>query len=209
MQTSALGLTWTGADWVDPEGSDTEFDEVEPALSPSDQVVAILDIRNAPPLPALRKHAVSTAQAVQQTLLDIPPERRTKAESFALSVPVQARSVSEWVEQQFCAHRKERTLKTALVMALNPQHTAAWARKQTGAHVGHMYVIKGLALHLRMHPFTLPDVHHACKMLLNYQPKVRRSLDSFRHPSKDTDTLEVAVTMVLFQRHPRWYYHRV
>ena len=213
MQTSALGLTWNGSDWVNQEGSDTESDEIEPALDPPDQVAAILDIRNPPPLPALRKHAAATARAVQRTLLEIVPEKRSKAQTFALTMPIRSESVNEWMEQQFCANRREHTVKTALVMALNPKHTGAWARKQTGAHVGHMYVIKGLALHLRMHPFTHLEVQHACKMLLNYQPNVRRTPAIRQAQDKvrwcqDKATLEVAVTMVLFQRHPRWYYHR-
>lgn len=208
MQASAVAPLSNNDDSVDREGSDTESCESEPTLTPSNRVVTIPDLRNAPPLPVLRKHAQATATAVLRSVLDVPPKKRTKAEKFALTLPLEAHSVTGWVDQQFCAHRKEHTLKTALVMALHPKNTGAWAREQTGAHVGHMYVIKGLALHLRMHPFTRPEVQHACAMLLDYQPKVRRSPDLHAHRPKssmNTDALEVAVIMVLFQRHPRWY----
>lgn len=216
MQNGGLALTWNGSDWVSQEGSDTEGSDdgvpqhAENPLSPSEQVVAILnaDISSPPPLPVLRKHARSTACAVIRAVLGTPKPKRTKAQKFALTLPLCADTVSGWVEQQFEAHRREHTLKTALVMALNPTNTGAWARKQTGARVGHMYIIKGLALHLRMHPFTRPEVQYACSMLLNYEPKVRRSPDPsairFRC-SHDAATLEAAVILVLFQRYVRLY----
>lgn len=212
MQNGELALTWNGGDWGSQDGSETEgSDGGERPLSPSEQVVAILNTDKSvppPPLPVLRKHAKSTACAVIRTVLGTPKVQRTKAQKFALTLPLCADTVSDWVEQHFEAHRREHTLKTALVMALNPRNTGAWARKQTGARVGHMYIIKGLALHLRMHPFTRPEVQHACSMLLNYEPKVRRSPDPLAvrfRCSHDASTLEVAVIMVLFQRYVRLY----
>lgn len=158
----------------DTEGSDTE--DTEHPLTRQEQVVALLDIKalHPPPLPIHSMHARATAKAVLMHTLQIHPAHRKQAHNFALAMPLTATSIAEWVEQHLCLQRKEHTLKTALFMALNPNRPAAWVLQQSGCSSGHMYVVRGLALHLRMHPFTRSEVQYACDHLLHYMARVKK-----------------------------------
>ena len=57
--------------------------------------------------------------------------------------------------------------------------------------------VKGLALHLRMHPFTWHEVKEACDMLTHKKP---RALDHIL--VKDAATLQAAVGLVCLGGRP-------
>ena len=194
-------LVWNGTDFVCVDGSDTDASDSELPLAPSDHAVVLLstDIRVPPPLPADREHARSTAQAVLNHIISIPIEKRTCAHRLALSLPLWATTIADWIGQHLRAHRREHTLKTALCVALNPSRTEEWVCNKSGGttRLGHMHVAKGLALHLRMHPFTWHEVKEACDMLTHKKP---RALDHIL--VKDAATLQAAVGLVCLGRRP-------
>lgn len=177
------------------DGSDNE----QP-LSCGDQVVAILDIKapHPPPLPVALKHARATAEAVLRHTLDIHPTKRKQAHHFALAMPRVATSIGEWVEQQLGSHRKEHTLKTALCMALNPSKPGCWACKRSGCSIGHMYVVKGLALHVRMHPFTRSEVEDAYNNIFYYATRYYSLGGSRQHPRYGSH-MQAADALLSFQ----------
>ena len=197
----ALSLVWNGAEFVCSGGSDTDGSDSEQPLTPSEHVVALVNIRAhaPPPLPVEKKHARATAQAVLNHICAIPIGKRRGAHRLALSLPLQATTIAEWIEQQLRAHRREHTLKTALCVALNPSRTEEWVCSKSGGttRVGHMHIVKGLALHLRMHPFTWHEVKEACDMLTHKKP---RALDQI--VAKDAATLQAAVGLVCLGGRP-------
>ena len=173
-------------------------------LSYGDQVVAILDIKatHPPPLPVASQHARATAKAVLVHTLNIHPMERKQAHNFALAMPLVATSITKWVEQQLASHRKEHTVKTALCMALNPSKPGTWACKRSGCSIGHMYVVKGLALHVRMHPFTRSEVEDAYDNLFYYATRYYSSPTSLggsrQHP-RDGSHMQAADALLSFQ----------
>ena len=112
-------------------------------------------------------------------------------------MPLVARNVAEWVAQQLRLHHREHTLKAALCAALNPNRTEEWIIKKSGGvtRLSHMHVVKGLALHLRMHPFTRLQVQDAQTMLMHDRP--RTTQQPF---IKNATVLEAAAGLVELQR---------
>jgi len=188
-------LVWNGTDFVCADGSDTDASDSELPLTPSDHVVALVNIRAhaPPPLPVEWKHARSTAQAVLNHIISIPSKKRTCAHRLALSLPLRATTIAEWIDQHLRAHRREHTLKTALCVALNPSRTEEWVCSKSGGttRVGHMHIVKGLALHLRMHPFTWHEVKEAYDMLTHKKPRALNEI-----VAKDAAALQAAVGLV-------------
>ena len=208
-----MALVWNGSQFETVGGSDTDASDSEPPLTAQQQSQAILAARNPtagpPPVPQDRALARATAQAVLTHLFDIPRERRTLAQVLALSMPIQSLQVFEWVDQQLDAHRRVRTINTAMCWALNPNRPASWVCKKTGGNANQTHSSKGLMLHLRMHPFTRSEIRHARETLDAYcanreRLKLARAimLDRF---SGDADSLEVAALLVMFQREARHF----
>ena len=181
----------------------------EQPLTPQDQVIAILDIkaRYPPPLPVEPKHARATAKAVREHTLAIRPEQRKQAHNFALATPLKATTIAEWVEQHRSLQRKEHTLKTALLMALYPKRTGVDVCKQVGCSIGHMYIVRGLALHLRMHPFTRSEVQCACEEPFHYTTHVnnKRSVSPTAFGCNENKRMQAADTLLLFQSRARFF----
>ena len=194
-------------------GYDTKGVDNEQPLTPQDQVVAILDIkaRDPPPLPVDPKHARATAKAVREHTLAIRPEQRKQAHNFALATPLKATSIAEWVEQHRSLQRKEHTLKTALLMALYPKRTGVDVCKQVGCSIGHMYIVRGLALHLRMHPFTRSEVQCACGEPFHYTARYTARVNNKRSASPTAfgcnvnKRMQAADTLLLFQSGARCF----
>lgn len=204
-----MALVWNGSHFESVGGSDTDVSDSEPPLTSHEQALAILNAPRAPPVPQEHRHARATAQAVLAHLLGVPQEKRTHAQVLALGMPIQSLQVFEWVDQQLDAHRRVRTINTAMCWALNPNQTAGWVCKKTGGNANQTHSAKGLMLHLRMHPFTRSQIQSARDMLHAYcanreRLKLARAimLDRFRG---DHDSLEVAVLLVLFQREARHF----
>ena len=199
---ATLALVWNGTELVRDNGSDTEGSDSEPPLTAPEQLRAILGTCTivAPPLPVNKEHARATAQTVFDYIASIPSERRTRAHRLALSMPLVSSTIAEWVGQHLRAHHREHTLKTALCAALNPNRTEEWMIKKSGGvtRLSHMHVVKGLALHLRMHPFTRLQVQDALSVLKHDRP---RTLQQFF--VKDAAVLEAAAGLVAFQRADR------
>ena len=196
-----MSLVWNGVELVRADGSDTDGSDSEHPLTPADHVVALVNIHACapPPLPVEKKHARATAQAMLNYISAIPIERRRSAHRLALSLPLQATTIAEWIEQQLRANRREHTLKTALCVALNPSCTEEWVCSKSGGttRVGHMHIVKGLALHLRMHPFTWHEVKEACDMLTHKKPRALNEI-----VAKDAATLQAAVGLVCLGGRP-------
>ena len=196
---TALALVWNGTELVRADGSDTEESDSEPPLTPLEQVRAILEPGTLvpPPLPVERGHARATAQTVYDYIASIPTEKRRSAHRLALSIPLVATSIAGWIDQQLQMNRREHTLKTALCVALNPKRTEEWLCRKSGGttRLGHMHIVKGLALHLRMHPFTWLEVRDAYDMLSHHKPRALQTL-----LRTDAATLEAAAGLVVFQR---------
>tara|TARA_B100000927_G_scaffold60731_1_gene47325 strand:+ start:926 stop:1459 length:534 start_codon:yes stop_codon:yes gene_type:complete len=139
---------------------------------------------------------------VLHSIAAIPIEQRKNAHRLALSMPIFATTISEWVDQQLRAHRQVHTLKTALCVALNPTRTQEWVCNKSGGRLGHIHIAKGLALHLRMHPFTWLEVKEARDILTHHKPCALKQLFG-----KDPATLEAAAGLVVFQREARMDAH--
>ena len=206
-------LVWNGSQFETVGGSDTDASDSEAPLAAPQQSQAILAARDptapAPPVPEEHRHARATAEAVLAHLLGVPQERRTLAQVLALSMPIQSLQVFEWVDQQLRAHRRVRTIDTAMCWALNPNRSASWVCKKTGGNANQTHATKGLMLHLRMHPFTRSQIRRARETLHAYCANRERlqlaravMLDRFKG---DPASLEVAVLLVLFQREARHF----
>jgi len=204
-----MALVWTGSQFESVGGSDTDASDSEPPLTSHEQALAIRDAPGAAPVPAEWVHARATASAVLAHLLSVPQERRTLAQVLALSMPIQSLQVFEWVDQQLDAHRRVRTINTAMCWALNPNRPASWVYRKTGGNANQSHSAKGLMLHLRMHPFTRSQIQRARETLHAYCTNRERlrlaraiMLDRFRG---DPASLEVAVLLVVFQREARHF----
>ena len=200
-----MSLVWNGTQFVRDDGSDTDESDSEQPLSESEQVVAVLDVgigRPPPPLPALRKHARVTASAVLQHLLSIPFKVHTIAQDHALRTEIRASTVTDWIDQQLEYRRTERTIRFALFFALNPNRTNGWVAKKADAKLQSASVAKGMALHLRCHPFTHAEVQRGRDTLPHYckQRELRNLLRALlrERTAHGTATLEAAVALIGF-----------
>jgi hypothetical protein len=206
-----MPLVWNGTQFDQEDASDTDESDSEPPLTDAQQVDAIQKSKShdLPPLPANSEYAMATAQAVQQGLLAIPTDKRTIAHALALSIPCDARTVEQWACQQLRRGRKTQTLKSAFCWALNPHRTNSWVCLKSHGHVsGGTAVAKGLALHLRMHPFTWRDVHVMDIQIMRFVRRRQTELMSAIKVTelafkRDPRTLEAAHMMVALQRSPR------
>ena len=204
-----MPLVWNGAEFDREGGSETDESDSEPPLTDAQQVEAIRNSRSCdlPPLPSNSIYAAATAQAVLRDILAIPTNKRTVAQTLALSMPREARSVTQWVDQQLRRGRKVTTLKSAFCWALNPHRTNAWVCLKAHGNPSGTAVAKGLALHLRMHPFTRRDVQQMDAELAQHGHNRQTQLQSVIHVSElnfkkctDAQTLEAALMMVALQR---------
>ena len=205
VPNSGIGLAWDGAKFVTMGGSDTEESDSEQPLDEAAQVVAILDVakgRPPPPLPVLPKHARATAEAVRRHILEVPVAKRTVAYEHAVRTPIEARTVVDWVDQQLDDRRTERTMRFAIYFALNPGRSNAWVAKKAKGNRDAPCIAKGMALHLRCHPFTRAEVQHGCDMLPHYcQHRESRNLARtiLKHRATyGSDTLDAAVVLIGF-----------
>ena len=159
-----MALVWDGTKFVAERGSDTDESDSEQPLTESQQVDAILDLEGdrLPPLPADPKYALPTATAVLYHVTRLASDKRTHAQHLALRMPLEpTTTVTGWIRKQQSRGRKEATIKAALCWALNPNHSQSWICKKAAASPSQASTAKGLALHLRMHPFTRSEVQHA------------------------------------------------
>ena len=204
-----MALVWNGADFQVDGGSETEESDSEPPLTSTEQVQAILYARsgNLPPLPVDAKYALANSNAVHKLTEAVPSRARTQAQTLALSLPRKASTVTEWAAQQFRYGRKEPTLRSALCWALNPRKTAAWVCRKSGGNPSRTLTAKGLALHLRMHPFTRAEVQRARDLLPEHAHRHRQQLYAIQVSDlvgatgrRSAGELDAAMMMVLFQR---------
>ena len=154
-------------------------------------------------MPSNSIYAAATAQAVLRDTLAIPTNKCTVAQTLALSMPREARSVTQWVDQQLRRGRKVTTLKSAFCWALNPHRTNAWVCLKAHGNPSGTAVAKGLALHLRMHPFTRRDVQIMDMQIVRYTRRRQTELLSVVTVSElgfkrrtDPRALEAAVMMI-------------
>lgn len=200
--TGTVPLVWKGAHFAAGGGSDTEESDSEQPLTEPQQVVAILDLKSTkpPPLPVEARHARATATAVRQRILNLPEDKRTHANLLALRIPIQHHAtVAGWIKQQRSGGRKEQTIKTALCWALNPSRSQAWVCKKAGGSPTQAYAAKGLALHLRMHPFTRFEVQHGYSAYDNWTEQRDRRTHALVSRN-NCRTLEAATALVALQR---------
>ena len=191
------------------DGSDTEESDSEQPLSEAGQVVAILNAKAStpPPLPVSPKHANATASAVLTCLKAVPETKRTVAHDHALRTPISSPTIADWVEKQLDDRRTEATLRNAMTLALNPNKSASWVAakaKNPGSNLGSA---KGMALHLRCHPFTRSDVQRGMGMIgdlcLHRERRNNARLLLRPHTARGKDVLDVAVVLVGFQYQAR------
>ena len=200
-----MALVWNGTQFVRDGGSDTDESDSEQPLSESEQIVAILDVakgRPPPPLPALIKHARVTASAVLQHVIVIPHMERTCVYDHALRTPIKAATVADWVDQQLDGRRTERTIRFAIFFALNPSRQNTWVARKAKGSLQSSSVAKGMALHLRCHPFTRAEVQRGLDML-PYYCKHRETRNLARallreRTAHGTATLDAAVALIGF-----------
>ena len=201
-------LVWNGAEFVTEHGSETDESDSEQPLTESEQIVAILNTKatRPPPLPVDRKHAVSTATAVRNHLLAVPYEKRTIAHDYALRTPVTAQKIETWLEQQLGARRTERTLRFAFCFALNPTRSIAWVAKKAQGNSQASSTAKGIALHLRCHPFTRSDVQRGSSLLRQYWEH-RQTCEHERmlRRQRSSDSLDAAVVLIGFHSRARYF----
>tara|TARA_Y100000739_G_scaffold179495_1_gene157523 strand:- start:88 stop:765 length:678 start_codon:yes stop_codon:yes gene_type:complete len=204
VPNSGMGLVWDGSQFVRMGGSDTDESDSEQPLGEAEQVVAILNAKAStpPPLPVLAKHTRATAAAVLTCLNAVPRAKRTLAQDHALRTEVRACTVADWVDQQLEYRRTERTIRFALCFALNPGRSNGWIAKKARGNLQSAAVAKGMALHLRCHPFTRAEVLHGCD-LLPYYCKHREARNLARALLKErvpcgSDTLDAAVVLIGF-----------
>lgn len=200
-QHGTVPLVWKGTHFETEGGSDTEESDSEQPLTEPQQVVAILDLKSTkpPPLPVEARHARSTATSVRQHILNVASDKRTHAHLLALRMPIhQPATVAGWIMQQRANGRKVQTIKTAMCWALNPNRSQAWVCKKAGGGPTQAYAAKGLALHLRMHPFTRFEVQHASSMYDSWiEQRDRLTLALVSRNS--CRTLEAATALVALQ----------
>ena len=211
QRACTLALVWNGTQFDREGGSDTDESDSEPPLTDEQQIEAIRlsKPRDLPPLPTNRAYALSTAQAVLRDTLAIPTNTRTVAQALALSLPRDARTISQWVDQQLRRSRKPQTLKAAFCWALNPNRTNGWVCLKSHGNASGTAGAKGLALHLRMHAFTRRDVQAMDLQIVRYTRRRQTELLSvikvtelaFRRRA-DPRTIEAALMMVALQRDP-------
>ncbi len=206
-----MTLVWTGEDFAAEGGSDTDGSDSEQPLTDSGQVVAILNAKAStpPPLPLNPKHALATASAVLTCVKAVPYAKRTIAQDHALRSPVVARTVADWVEEQLDFRRTERTVRTAMTFALNPNKRIDWVCAKTKHGGSNVNVAKGMALHLRCHPFTRSDVQRGMGMIEDLcLHRERRNLARAVLKSRTlhgSDVLDVAVVLAGFQCQARHF----
>jgi hypothetical protein len=203
-----MPLVWNGVQFVTEGGSDTEESDSEQPLTEAEQVVAILNTaaNKPPPLPVDVKHTVSTAAAVRNQIRWIPEEKRTIAQHHALNTPVVARTVAEWIDQQLDDRRTERTIRAAFCFALNPQRSVSWVCKKSGASSSSTFASKGMALHLRCHPFTRSDVQRGSSLLQHYcEHREVRNRARLLSRQRTSDSLDAAVVLVGFHSTSRHF----
>ena len=200
-----MPLVWNGIEFDREGGSETDESDSEPPLTDAQQVEAIRNSRSCdlPPLPSNSIYAAATAQAVLRDISAIPTNKCTVAQTLALSMPREARSVTQWVDQQLRRGRKVSTLKSAFCWALNPHRTNAWVCLKAHGNPSGTAVAKGLALHLRMHPFTRRDVQIMDMQIVRYTRRRQTELLSVIKVTElgfkrraDPRALEAAVMMV-------------
>jgi len=204
VPNSGMGLVWDGTQFVTLGGSDTDESDSEQPLGEAEQVVAILNAKAStpPPLPVLAKHTRATAAAVLTCLNAIPYTKRTIAQDHALAHEVRAYTIADWVDQQLEYRRTERTIRVAFCFALNPSRSNTWIAKKAKGNLQSAGVAKGMALHLRCHPFTRAEVLHG-RDLLPYYCKHREARNLARahlrqRAPHNTDTLDAAVVLIGF-----------
>jgi hypothetical protein len=132
----------------------------------------------------------------------VPEDKRTSIHDHAARTPRAAATVTDWVDQQLDDRRTERTIRFAFCFALSPSRSNIWIAKKARGNLQSASVAKGMALHLRCHPFTRTEVLHGCDMLPYYckHREVRnlaRALLRERVPC-GTDTLDAAVVLIGF-----------
>ena len=193
-------------------GSDTEESDSEQPLTEAEQIVSILNTRASrpPPLPVEPKYAFSTSMAVWNHLRAIPKHQRTVAYDLALNTPIHTtRGVEAWIEQQLDYRRAERTIRYAFCFALNPGRSNVWVAKKSRQNPQSAGVAKGMALHLRCHPFTRSDVQRGVSMIddLCLRRERRNNARTRLKPrtSHGSDTLDAAVVLVGFHSTARHF----
>ena len=116
------------------------------------------------------KDAKMAAMEAMQETLSTTSTWRTMSQDYALSLPRTSTTPEDWVQMATLkAGRHEYIVKAGLVMALNPGCTSAWASEQVGRQNLKQYVVRGLALNVRFHPFTRPELLRARDKLSDYK----------------------------------------
>jgi|SaaInlV_125m_DNA_1040241.scaffolds.fasta_scaffold01861_4 hypothetical protein len=204
-----MALVWNGRDFVTFGGSDTDESDSEQPLSGLEQAAAILNAAVPPPLPVDAKHARSTADAVLRHVRSVPEASRQIAHDHVLRTPIGAPTIADWVDEQLDDRRTERTIRHAFCFALNPSRSNVWVAKKAKGNVQAASVAKGMALHMRCHPFTRHDaqrgldmLHHLC----NHREQRNVARAAFkRRTSHGPETLDIAVVLVGFQYQARHF----
>lgn len=190
-------------------GSDTEESDSEQPLTEAEQIVSILNTRASrpPPLPVEPKYAFSTSVAVWNHLRAIPKQQRTIAYDLALNTPIHAtRGVEAWIEQQLDYRRTERTIRYAFCFALNPGRSNVWVAKKSRQNPQSAGVAKGMALHLRCHPFTRSDVQRGCEVLKDCcDQREMRNRARLVVRQRTSDSLDAAVVLIGFHSRARHF----
>lgn len=193
------------------DGSDTDESDSEQPLSEAGQVLAILNAKAStpPPLPVSPKHANATASAVLTCIKAVPEAKRTIAHDHALRTPIASSTVADWVETQLDERRSEATLRSAMTLALNPNRRNGWILAKAKNPSSSLTSAKGMALHLRCHPFTRSDVQRGMGMIgdLSMHRERRNGARGLLKPhiSRGSDMLDVAVVLVGFQYQARHF----
>ena len=203
-----MPLVWNGTQFETEGGSDTDESDSEQPLTEAEQVVAILNTntKRPPPLPVDQKHAVSTATAVRNHILAIPYEKRTIAHEHAMRTPMVAQKIETWLEQQLGDRRTERTIRLAFCFALNPTRSIAWVAKKAQGNSQASSTAKGIALHLRCHPFTRSDVQRGNSLLRHYsEHRQRFERERLLMRKRCTDSLDAAVVLIGFHSTARHF----
>lgn len=138
-----------------------------------------------PPLPpdSPNEAKMASMQVLQHTLCT-SETWRSMEQTYALSLPLACATPEEWVQRTRCkAH--EHAIKAGLTMALNPGCSVAWASAQVGGKMLQQYVVRGLALNARFHPFTRLQLQAQCDKLSNYRPRTPREMHDARLDAVD------------------------
>ena len=138
---------------------------LDPKLTPTAQICAFLGSIEYPY--ANVEIATRSSQKLLAFMRRMPAERRSPAVTLALAMPINAsKTMRDWV-MDLIHKRRQYTVKTAIIHALNPQKSASWAMSATGATSLEVKVVAGIALNLRCHPFVKGYVEAAMKVLPN------------------------------------------